>query len=296
MKIGILGYGSIGRRHTKNATALGHQTRVYDPQIGDFTREHVIGWADAIIVASPTEDHVIDLHDSLASGKHVLVEKPIGYDSPNTIENIFSNAAYDLIVATGFNLRFHSCVQETVRVLNKGLLGDIQCASFSVLQKSDKSPYLRDGVIRNWAVHEIDLAHFFFGEGGVIQCTAPMDDQGKDSTECFITMKFPSVADRVFIQADYYTDPQQRFYWIEGSVASIYVNLIRREIAMRINGEGMALYFQGHDSFDDNYVDELKTFINVIETSDHGKWLAGGYDGIRALRTVMAARKMAGLE
>jgi len=58
----------------------------------------------------------------------------------------------------------------------------------------------------------------------------------------------------------------------------------------------MALYFQGHDSFDDNYVDELKTFINVIETSDHGKWLAGGYDGIRALRTVMAARKMAGLE
>jgi len=56
------------------------------------------------------------------------------------------------------------------------------------------------------------------------------------------------------------------------------------------------LYFQGHDSFDDNYVDELKTFINVIETSDHGKWLAGGYDGIRALRTVMAARKMAGLE
>lgn len=298
MKIGVLGQGSIGKRHMQNALKLGHDVAIYDPAHHvSPTRNEVIGWSDAIIVASPTEYHSIDLHDALTSGKHVLVEKPIAYDAPSIIANILSNADPNLIVATGFNLRFHSCVQEAVRVVNKGdILGKIKAASFSVNQLCAKPPYLRDGVIRNWLSHEIDLAHFLFGQGEVIKCTAPIDEFGHDSKEAFIEMKFPAVETKVWIQGDYYSNPEQRYWWIEGEVCTIYCNMIRREIYMRLPEEQPTRYFYGEDSFDENYIDELKEFIHTIETGEPAKWLAGGYDGVRSLKTVMAARKMAGLE
>jgi predicted dehydrogenase len=299
MKIGVLGYGSIGKRHFKNAVTLGHEVATYDPDPNPSTcdRDYVIDWADAIIVASPTERHVTDLHDCISSGKHVLVEKPIGHDDPDLIRNILSYANIGgKIVATGFNLRFHDCVQETVKVFEKGILGEIVCASFSVDQLSTKEPYLRDGVIRNWLSHEIDLAHFLFGEGEVIQCTAPIDEFGKDSKEAFIEMKFSSVKNKVFIQGDYYTSPEQRYWWIEGTEGTLYCNMILRELYMKVGKSEPKLYHRSNDSFDQNYIDELKIFINAIETGDTGKFLATGDDGVRSLRTVMAARKMAGLE
>ena len=298
MKIGILGYGSIGQRHGASAMKLGHYGEVYDPLTWHIDRRgHILTWADAIIVASPTEFHVQDLHDALEAKKHVLVEKPIGYDDPNIVHNLLYHAAVNkLIVATGFNLRFHSCVQAAKNVLDRGLLGNIICASFTVNQLSAKPPYLRDGVIRNWLSHEIDLAHFLLGDGEVETCVAPIDEFGHDSKEAFIAMKFPEVRDKVYVQGDYYTEPQQRFWWIEGDHSSLYCNMIRREIYMRFPGEQPNLFYRGEDSFDANYVDEMRAFTDLIATGFPNPWLATGEDGVRSLRTVMAARLKAGLD
>src|SRR6516164_10500249 len=121
MKIGILGYGSIGKRHAGNVQTLGHKVNAYDPvgQIDGICtpeRAKVIDWADAIIVASPSAHHVIDFHDAAVEGKHILVEKPFAYDGPiGVLHNILKAARLikeNTIIATGFNLRFHSCVQE----------------------------------------------------------------------------------------------------------------------------------------------------------------------------------------
>jgi predicted dehydrogenase len=299
MNIGILGYGSIGKRHFNNANRLGHEVMAYEPQFIAGTRAErgfVIEWADAIIVASPTECHLSDMHDAIAANKHVLVEKPIAYDDSKLTHHLLTTAsANNLIVATGFNLRFHSCVQEAARILANGTLGEIESASFSVLQKTEKPPYLRDGIIRNWLSHEIDLAHFLLGDGEVIRCTAPIDAEGKDSTEAFIELKFPAIKDRVFIAGDYHTDPEQRYWWIQGEEALLCCNMIRRELYMKTNGD-ISMIFRGEDSFDQNYIDELRDFIVNIETGSHSPWLATGEDGVRSLRTVMAARTMAGLE
>jgi predicted dehydrogenase len=298
MRIGILGDGSIGQRHYQNAESLGHEVFVYEPKFSTLeTRGFVINCANAIIVASPTECHVQDLHDSLAAKKHVLVEKPIGYDDPEIVKNIllFADEA-NLIVATGFNLRFHACVQKVKRMIMAGELGDIVCASFSVNQLSTKAPYMRDGVIRNWLSHEIDLAHFLLGEGEVIECTAPMDEFGHDSKDAFIAMKFPAVSDRVFIQGDYYTSPEQRFFWIEGEKLTVYVNLITRLVSSKKKGEPPHVIMVAKDSFDENYIDELRHFISSVRLESHQEWLATGHDGVRSLRTVMAARQKAGLD
>ena len=60
MKIGILGYGSIGRRHADNAKKLGHEVIVYDPMLQHndvkFERE-VYDQAVAVVIATPSTLH-----------------------------------------------------------------------------------------------------------------------------------------------------------------------------------------------------------------------------------------------
>lgn len=295
MKIGIIGHkGSIGQRHFKNAHDLGHEVAGYDPVENPNARPFLIDGADAIVVASPSKEHAHDLMDAIHAGKHVLVEKPFGYDCPPLLDGFIKAARTsvthpDMVIATGFNCRFHHSVNYAKAMVYDGQLGDIQAASFSVLQKSEKPEYLRDGIIRNWLSHEIDLAHHFFGDGNVQVCTA--DDQ----REAFIRMKFPSVADSVHIQGDYFTEPQQRYFWIEGSKASIYVNLETREIYKRDKGGDPHLVHQASDCWDDTYIAEMKTFIDSIELGIHVSPLATAEDGVRALYTVTSARERAGI-
>src|SRR6266704_3521411 len=85
MKIGILGHGSIGKRHGINLLNLGqgYQVLWYEPNERDLcSRESIINWSDAIVVASPTKQHMLDFQDAIDLGKHVFVEKPLVYDAP----------------------------------------------------------------------------------------------------------------------------------------------------------------------------------------------------------------------
>src|SRR6266404_6691966 len=79
MKVGCVGYGSIGKRHADNAQVLGHEVVVYDPQVRrDVKFERMIyEQCDAIVVATPSPYHEGPLRAAIERGKHVLIEKPI---------------------------------------------------------------------------------------------------------------------------------------------------------------------------------------------------------------------------
>lgn len=300
MNVAILGHGSIGYRHYSNVEAAGHAVDYYDPQVigrssPDY-REILINSADAVIICSPSKDHEKDIVDCLAAGRHILCEKPFGYHSPDRLASTVVEARTLVtnppIIATGFNLRFHSCVIEAKKLIPE--IGDIQFASFTVLQKTERPVYLRDGILRNWCSHEFDLANHLLGPGGkVVNCLSEGD--GEDTLGAIVTMKYPSVASHVFVQADYYSDPERRHFFIEGTKGGIYVNLVSRTI-FRKQGEKRWLSFQGTDSFDENYIDEMKSFIRSVETGVHQQPLATGEDGVAALYQVMEARQKAGLK
>lgn len=293
MRVGILGFGSIGQRHWRNLQTYSVPSAWHDPFVSfSLNRDVVISQSDAIIVCTPTKEHSKDFMDVLDAGKHLLIEKPIGYDCPPLFDGFLQGLRMKdpkRIVATGFMCRFHHCVQHAKRLLANGVLGDIQAASFSVLQKTEKPDYLRDGIIRNWLSHEIDLAHHFFGPGQVISCTV------NDTEDANLVMKFPTVQDRVFINGDYITEPHQRYFWIEGSKASIYVNLERREIYKRTNKSysSPTLEYQSQDTWDQAYIEELGAFLKSIETGIHQYPLATGEDGVRSLYSVMDAYSIA---
>ena len=238
MKIGVLGYGSIGSRHFKNIEALGHAAHWWDPNIdGHGNRDMVLDVCDAIVVASPTKQHMQDFVDAIDLGKHVFVEKPFGYDAPPPyIDGYLKGARMrwgaKTIIATGFNLRFHDCVKKAKELLPD--IGNIVAAHFTVFQKTEKPLYLQDGIIRNWCSHEIDLALYLLGPSSALsRCTFTPGDDGRDTKEAWIGLDFPTVQSRCFIQADYYTDPEQRFFWIAGENGTIYVDLVKRNVFFR---------------------------------------------------------------
>ena len=301
MKISILGHGSIGKRHYGNIEMIGHTAAWWDPaDYGSFQstlRQDVIDWGDAVIICSPSKDHANDLMDVIDAGKHVLCEKPFGYDCPSLLAGFMQGTRLKnphLIVATGFNLRFHDCVKKARELIPE--LGDLRGSAFTVNQKTEKPPYLRDGIIRNWLSHEIDLARHLLGPiEEVVSCTAPVDGNGNDSVEAHVVIKFPSVTNNVHFQADYYSDPEQRYFWIEGEHGALYCDLVKRNLFMRGKDGKHRQVLAATDSFDGNYIDEMRCFIKSIENGHHMPPLATGEDGVACLYAVMAAREKAGI-
>lgn len=282
MLIGILGFGSIGMRHGRNLMDIGHQVVFHDPGVlGSIDRDVLIREADAVIICTPTIRHALDLCDVLQARKHVLVEKPIGYDCPPYISGLIMgarSAARDLVVATGFMCRFHPEVQRARSMIDYGYFNKIIDVQFDVLQKNSKPEYLRDGVIRNWASHELDLARYLLGN----LCLEKADvGVSLDHQDISMVADLYSIEHDcpVIIRADYITSPEFRRFSIQGNKAvAVAFNLVRGEAV-----------------WDQTYVDELKAFINAIDGKDPGP-LADGADGVAALQLVMDIREKVGLE
>ncbi len=289
MKFCVLGIlGSIGQRHSANLQALGQEVFGYDPAgcaDPEDERQRLIGLSDAVVVASPTKLHVRHIQDAMDANKHIFVEKPIGYDCPPFIAGLlhgYSLKNPDKIVATGFNLRFHQAVRHSKELLAEGMIGAVTAATFRVQQKSTKPIYLMDGVVRNWASHEIDLARFLLGDLAFEKADIDFKDGNDHAAKLFLSKK-------TVIIADYHTDPEARGYEIFGERGIIHVDLVKRTV--RITREAETIYeYQATDTFDQNYIQEMVEFIFCCENGRAPlSPLATGKDGVEALEIVMAA-------
>lgn len=285
--IGIIGLGSIGMRHAKNLTAMGHRVVGYDPI--EERRKLFNGGAlteDAYVIASPTDCHLSDVISTGVSGKATFVEKPI-----------FHSLAYtprtSHILMVGYNLRFHSCVKKAKKWLEDRLIGQPLWANFTLGQYSEKEPYLRDGVILNWS-HEIDLCLYLLGEAQVrasaTRVTPYPDHQGNDDLTD-ISLEHADGC-RSTVHLDYLTKPEIRQGIIVGTDGTIIFDLVNRHAWLRDEG-GIVEHFEGQDNWNDNYVEEIKAFLNRID----GKETLGctAEEALKVLDICLRVRKEAGL-
>lgn len=293
MKVGIVGLGSIGKRHANNATKLGHDVHVYDPAVkGDFRFRYerdLYDWCDAAVISTPTWVHIAGIRACAERGRHMLVEKPIAKSMATLREMLDFAASKNLTVMMGNNLRFHPCVQEAKRWLDAGYVGVPIWASFTCAQISKK--YSEDGVVLNTGAHEVDLALHLFGPARVVSsyANALMAD--------FVLEHAGGV--RSIFHLDFVTVIEVRQFHIVGASGDIFCDLPSRELRRRMENDKLpgVVHEKGFvaiGSYDDDYLDEMAAFFDRI--AGHTVPGATGEDGFATLDLLIEVRKKAGLE
>lgn len=258
MKIGILGLGSIGRRHADNFKALGCDVRYYDSCAGSgglfpyMNRDELIELSDAIVIATPTAQHWQDISDCNAAGRFMFVEKPL-----TDGKTIYSVPPH-WVKMVGYNLRFHDCVQWICEHGITNLIGEPQWAKFMVWQPTHKPAYLADGVLFNYS-HEIDLALHLLGPATVSHV-----EKNTPTTAAFVLWHDQlRCGSMISMKCSQELEKKTRNFQIQGRDGALWVDLLARIVVVYHNIGGFESY-QAKDSFDKNYIAEARAFLDRL--------------------------------
>lgn len=315
--VGVMGLGSIGMRHARNAAQLGYDIVGYDPSPEarrafetEFChkaseRATALAEADAIVIATPNSFHLDDLRDAIVVAKPVLVEKPLGHDADVAarLVNIASERAVTLVAS--HNLRFRPVVQKAKKVLAGNELGlaiwaRFCCASWlpdwrpgTDFRKGYAADPISGGVIFD-AIHELDLAWHLLGPAKLRSAVA--------SCGGLLKMQSEEIADIVLghdggcqttIHLDYVTRPRQRHFEIAGSNGILYADL--RSGALKLTAPDGRVTFEENHPCDpnDEYLAVMKDFLDAAE--GRGQPACPASEAVATLRLACEARRRAGL-
>ncbi len=309
--IAVLGLGSIGRRHGDNFATLGCRVVGYDPdpqamhavhdrpiEICD-NRNTALSGATAAVVCSPSSAHLDDLEAAIDAGCHALVEKPLGHQLDRAAALVARAEETGRVVAVGYNLRFHPCVEHAQRVLAAGDIGQplwLRALAASYLPgwrsgQDHRTGYAADptagGVIMDFT-HEIDLAISLLGAGALATATtANTGTIGLPTEDIADLVIAHDRGARTNIHVDYLTRPPQRMFELAGSDGFVRADLITRRFR-RWDTANMLVEDTHHPgSFDDDYVRQAARFLDSL---DGAAPRCTARDGLASLALALAAR------
>lgn len=169
--VGVRGVlGSTPERGAARAQALGvaKAYRSLDDLLDDPT-------VDVVHVTSPNHLHVPQTKRILASGRHVVCEKPLAMTATESGELVRLAAGSDRVYAVNFNIRFYPLHQHVRDVVAGGNLGDVRFVTGHYFQdwllldtdwnwrlEPDKGGSLR--AVGDIGSHWLDLVTFLTGQ------------------------------------------------------------------------------------------------------------------------------------
>jgi predicted dehydrogenase len=293
----VVGLGSIGRRHAANLEALGRKvlavrSRPGPGELGSIADAAAAG-ATALVIATPTSEHVEALRGALAAGLHAYVEKPLAHDSGGVEALLDEAEARGLVVATGYNLRFHPALEEVKAAIAAGRIGRLLSVRAEVGQYlPDWHPgedYRRSYAARRdlgggallTLTHELDLVRWIAGE--VVECN------GRALRVSSLELDVDDVADIVCrhasgalssVHADFLDRAyNRRSRWV-GELGTIAWEW-RGPVQLLPAGETLWRETETDPSIDMTYVAALRDFLTAVENG--GRPRCDGRDGLRTL-------------
>ncbi|HNR67070.1 MAG TPA: Gfo/Idh/MocA family oxidoreductase [bacterium] len=144
IKVALIGCGEMGRTHAtclarlpgvkllaccdidvSKAQELCHNFSVdrYCSDSGDIFRDPEV---DAVYVLSRTDAHFADCLQTLQSGKHLFIEKPLALDLDQAQQIARAARRTDRLVMVGFKFRFYRLIERARRCVGKPYLAAVQ--------------------------------------------------------------------------------------------------------------------------------------------------------------------------
>jgi predicted dehydrogenase len=206
-RLGLLGFGLVGRRHVEAAQGLDTVTFTTvvetDPAgraaaqaaglqcvdtLEALLEDHPV---DGIVIATPTLLHIEQARACVEAGCPVLVEKPIGVTSREAEATVALAEAKGVPVLVGHHRRHNSIVREAKAILEHGGVGDIrsisaQCLFYKPDSYFDIAPWRKKfgaGPISVNLIHDVDLLRHFCGEIESVQAMSVPSRRGYDNEE-----------------------------------------------------------------------------------------------------------------
>ena len=317
MHLLVLGVGSIGMRHSRNAVALGHRITVWDqdPARRDSAiRELGVEAApdldaglasrpDAVLVCTPPVSHVALARRALAAEAHVFIEKPLAHSSDEVPGVLEAAKRAGRLIAVGLNLRFLPSLRRVKLLLEQERVGKIFSA------RAQFGFYLPDwrpgrdyrdnyavsaahggGVLLD-AIHELDYLAWLLGEPLELFCaTGHLSALAGDTEDVAeVTIRFRSGA-MAHVHLDYLRRAYRRDLEILGEHGVILWDYAARSVRVlgpapdQVEIESLGDIWPNETM----YVEELRHFVRCVEGREEP--LVDGWEALRSLRLVEAAK------
>ncbi len=174
-RILIVGLGSAGTRHAKNATALGCKVLGYDstpvekgmglPYVEEFrSLEAALAQKPlGVIVATPPETHWQVGYQVSRAGLPCLIEKPVSSDLSGAVGLCHAFEKQGVPLAVGYQLRHTATLRRLKAQTDAGEFGKIYSAHAEFAsQKWCSKTYPADLLLE--CSHELDLLRWFLGD------------------------------------------------------------------------------------------------------------------------------------
>src|SRR3989344_3941543 len=215
----IIGCGSIGARHARNAISLGLSVLLVDPDTdrahaladeiganGVFASYEEAAAVDAVVVASPSSFHVEAVRFFLERGIPLLIEKPLATSAEGLAALVQLAKEKRVVTMMGQSYRFHETFAALKAFLDEGAIGRIYHAQFfggqylpdwhpNVDYRTEYMAQKRQGggVMFTSKSHTLDFIEWFFGP--VKEYVGWKDRLGSLALAvddaCFLLMKTP---------------------------------------------------------------------------------------------------------
>ncbi len=319
VRIGLIGAGGIAGAHARGYRALAAEglcrvTAVADAlpeaaarRAGELEAAHTFSdYHDLLALSGPDSPDAVDIclpHDlhtevalaACASGKHVLVEKPIATTLQDARAMILAARAAGVVLQVGHNERFDPQYQEMKRLVDTGALGEVFAARADHNQdlRLPEGHWLRSaqrsggGVVIGSGIHRLDLLRWFLGdvaEVHQVQVTRP--ERLEPEAAAFTTLRLHSGA-IAELSSNWAVRrfPWYEMMWLYGSHGSVHnIGGVHLDDG---HGDVRRLSVPERDSF----TEEIRHFLTCVTTG--ATPLVNGEEGLRALALCLAGYRSA---
>ncbi|TNF65935.1 MAG: inositol 2-dehydrogenase [Gammaproteobacteria bacterium] len=315
MKLGLIGTGRIGQVHVHHIKQYlkGYTvTHAYDP-FGDdkwFQENHIervdsteilVKQAiDAVLICSPSTEHIAQIILAAEHKKHIFCEKPIGLDIDQIELALKAVNQHQIKLQVGFNRRFDPTFAQLQNQINDKVKVPQIIRITSRDPAAPPEEYIKKsgGIFLDMAIHDFDMARFLAGSEVVeVYATGsclvnPVFAQYDDVDTAMIQLKFANGALGVIDnsrQAVYGYDQRIEVFSNHAllQAENQLINYLECYANDVIEKPVLKNFFL--ERYKDAYINQFKAFFDAIENDQPTK--VSGFDGLQAVKIAKAAQK-----
>lgn len=316
LKVVIVGYGSIGKRHCKNLSKIkGIQCSVVTSQkkiqlpSKNFQKFSSLDnclkfQPDVALITNESHLHVKYAIRLAKAGCHIFIEKPLSHNLCDIKKLLEIVKKKKLISLMGCNLRFHPCLIKIKKLVSTKKLGRIlfvQAEHGSYLpdwhptenyKKNYASQKKLGGGVVLTSIHELDYLYWILGDiTETFSVTGRFSDLGinaDDLSSILLKFKNNTIGE---VHLDYFQKPSNRGCKIVGTKGTLTWNISKNTVNFFNNKtrKWQKLFEIKNFDFNNTYIKEIEYFLQC--SKNNKKTINDLKQGVQVLKIALKVLK-----